>query len=363
MYCNTKILIGFTLAGWFILFGAACQGLSTPVQYEEKLMNATQLNVPAQNDYVPIYLQDGKLLIFTHLGPESDLPANQSVLYLDYNSDPQTFQSLSLPQDEQCSFRTEYWVRGLLPDGRIGLFKTCFPSSGKIERYLMAFDWQTKTLEQIVAPALPYGDSNFKFTWNPEMSRGVQAVSNVLRGTIYWITPNETSPINVTISDGKKGWSLGDTYDHALDGDKNFGIAGVPTWSPDGNQIAFVASVQAISRSTSPIYAARNIYLLDPVTEELTVALENIYRIEHMEWSPDSQWLAFDGQVGPNAPRGVWLFAPQTGRLLFIYEGEWISTITWERNMEHLVISRCLEFDCLNKPKGVFMLDIKGLVP
>jgi hypothetical protein len=360
---NPKVFLALTLSGWLILFGTACQGSPTLVPYEENLMNVTQLDLPLQDDYVPIYLQDGSLLFFTHLGPESDLPGHQNIQYLDYNSDPQTFQTLPLPVDKQCSFRTEYWVRGLLPDGRIGVFNTCFPSTGKIERYLMAFDWQTKALAQLVKPALPYGSMNFQFTWNPDMTQGVQEVSNVLAGTIYWITPDGTAPINVTISDGKRGWSLEDTYYNALDDDTNYGIARLPTWSPDGNQIAFVASIQAISRLVSPIYAARNIYLLDPVTEELTMALENIYGVQLMEWSPDNQWLAFDGQVGPNAPKGLWLFAPQTGRLLLIYEGEWISTIAWEPNMDHLVISRCLEFDCLDKPQGVFLLDIKGLVP
>ncbi len=61
-------------------------------------------------------------------------------------------------------------------------------------------------------------------------------------------------------------------------------------WSPDGKQIAaFIADRNLIDYS----YMFKKVYLIDPVTGERTLQLDNPGKITQMEWSPDGKHLAF----------------------------------------------------------------------
>jgi hypothetical protein len=106
--------------------------------------------------------------------------------------------------DPKCKTLTSYIMARVLPDGRLGLIEKCvgrWPDRAPgldHERYLMAYDWSTGRIEQIVAGPLAHFNLSSEYTWNPDMTRGVQAL-NGLYATLYWITPAGWEPMNITI--------------------------------------------------------------------------------------------------------------------------------------------------------------------
>src|SRR5690606_22387594 len=166
-------------------------------------------------------------------------------------------------------------------------------------RFIMAYDWETRTFEQLVAEPLPF-ESSF-FSWNPEMTRGVQTLGSLL-ATITWLTPKGMEPISVTIGTGEQSWSLDEhlsvmeDYGRSINRTSEVGIARTPTWSPDGRFVALWASSNLIGRSgMSRARATYTLYLLGPDTLQLQPILENVQNTAPLVWSPDSQWLAFTG--------------------------------------------------------------------
>ncbi len=104
----------------------------------------------------------------------------------------------------------------------------------------MAYDWVTGELAPIINTPLPNDLASF-CTWNPDMTRGVQLVSNRLAGTLYWITPAGIEPMKVVVGEGKRSWSLDQDLVELLAGNRTeAGLAGEADWSPNGEKIAMI---------------------------------------------------------------------------------------------------------------------------
>src|SRR5262245_14809242 len=100
------------------------------------------------------------------------------------------------PEDDPLCVNYSYFeVVNLLPDGRLGLWKECDDGSAvtaylSTNRSIFAFDWHTGELEQLVDGKLSQGSDPKFYTWNPEMTLGVQETGPGYPGTIYWIKPD-----------------------------------------------------------------------------------------------------------------------------------------------------------------------------
>jgi hypothetical protein len=259
------------------------------------------VEIPSERHIDLVRLSNGELLV-------------QTDYWTFYSLGKQQFIEIDLPQNSLCTRRTDYHFPTGLPDGRLGLLERCLgrwpdrvPGRDDAD-YIVAYDWQTAALEQLVDTGLPGGWAG-RFSWNPTMTRGVQGFGS-LEGTIAWITPSGLLPMTVTIGTRDKSWSLDENFETfgVLYDTYEVGIAQRPAWSPDGEAIAFWASTSVIGQSGhARARGTYSLYLLHTDTLALQAILDSVRDPERAVWSPDSRLLLFQGSV--NDRDGLWLIA------------------------------------------------------
>lgn len=100
-----------------------------------------------------------------------------------------------------------------MSDNRLGLVQVCYsrwpdnPQGRQDGHYLVAYDWETGQVEQMVANPLSDRLAASSFSWNPDFTQGVQTIGGG-RNTIWWITSEGPLPMNLVIGEGRKSWSL-----------------------------------------------------------------------------------------------------------------------------------------------------------
>lgn len=278
-----------------------------------------------------------------------------------YDLSEERFVGIPFVDDPRCQRKTEYQGPTVLPDGRLGLIKSCFgrwpdkPIGRDDARYFLAYDWTTGQVEQIVDEPLSFEAGSI--TWNPDMTRGVQGIGSLL-GTIYWITPDGiVEPMTVTVGSGEQSWALDENLrvmeDYRLGNDRTteVGIARSASWSPDGRFIAFWASTNLIGQSgMARARGSYALYLLDPDTLELQQILTNVRNVGRLVWSPDSKWLLFGGDI-ESSRRSLWLVSVDGNTLQFLDEGADLDLFQnfedWNwLNDQEVIATNCLEPDC-----------------
>lgn len=198
-----------------------------------------------------------------------------------------------------------------LPDGRLGFLERC-TRTGTVstEFRLVAMEIETSDTDSLVGDEFPF--SSRSFTWDPDVRRGLAADGDDICGSIAWLTPQGVELPSITIEDGGRSWGL-DEYFHYTPGTgcPDQGIADWPAWSPDGNEIAFVASPQAMGlNGFARLDAPYNIYVMDPDEQRPRKVLQGVVHPRNLAWSPDTRWLAFSGEV--KGTKGAWVLAPET---------------------------------------------------
>ena len=323
-----KIHFQFLSVMLLILLGS----LIACVSNKEGTAAGQVVDLPSVTHIDLVRLADGELLV-------------QTDYWEFYSLQKGEFREITLPEDPLCSRRTDYYFPTGLPDGRIGLLERCLgrwpnrvPGKDNAD-YVVAYDWESGELEKLVK--IP--DLNalaYRFSWNPGMTRGVQEIG-LLRGTISWITVSGLTPMTVTIGSGDKSWSLDENFEsfEAIY-DDDVGIARRPTWSPDGESIAFWASTSVIGRSGHARARGNySLYLLAPDMLELHSILDNVSDPEDLVWSPDSNWLLFQAEVDGRG--GLWLIS-RDGSTVPHVDRVPMKAWNWINNQEILVI-HCLD--------------------
>jgi hypothetical protein len=343
-----------SLLAMMVLFGAtACsdaEGIGVVAQ---------RLDLSARNQYGGVlWLPDGMQLIWVHVAEDPD-----AVWYI--TADNQDLRKLNLEADARCR-RVDFRAPSVLPDGRLGLIKRCYsrwpdrPTPLGDESYLIAYDWTTGAVEQVVAGPLPNSDLSSQYTWNPQMTRGVQEFSS-LDGTLFWISPAGTEPMTVTVSDGRRSWSLDENYVAIRDRlePKDTGVARAPAWSPDGTQIAFLSTLDSIGRGgIHRTSGAWGLYLMDPVELQPRRLLDGIYDPTVMRWAPDGQWLAFLGQAGRSRQRGLWLFSPTLNQLRLVAAGR-VTGLAWSPDSGAIAAALCADQFC--QEREIWQYDVSAI--
>lgn len=297
--------------------------------------------------YHAIWYPDDELKIFYDSGRRTS-----SIRYIIAGQNE--ILTLPLLSTQSCQ-SSDYIAPTAMSDNRLGLVQICYdrwpdnPQGRRDGRYLVAYDWETGRVEQMVASPLSDRLAASSFSWNPDFTQGVQSIGGG-RNTIWWINPEGPLPMNIVIGEGRKSWSLAENLRimDSMDQEVYFneydvGNAHTPVWSPDGQTIAFFASTDAIGKGgVNRMVSEYYLYLMDPGLQQPYPVLGNLHEPKSLQWSPNSQWLAFTtewGQVGLEyAYTG--LFSPSQNLLYLISPQTkgWFFDLAWSPNGEELAI-------------------------
>lgn len=298
------------LSGLICNFLVSCSSNTIPVN-DSTPVGGRLLSFPAAYYQSVVYI-DGRLLAFTDSTAKD--PAKRVSYTYEGENDLHSFNPQHITE---CENFIGYSMKGMLPDGRIG-----FLGCGEAESSnwsIFALNWQTGEVEQLVKGPLTVSYHSKDFTWDPEMTRGVQETVGSYQGTIYWILPDGISPMDIEIEDQGLKWNLKDYYE----GKDRVGLVRFPAWSPDGKTIAFFASTYGIREEPLPKMNIRyELYFMDPSELKPVQILQGIADAFRLRWSPDSRHLLFDGCVGSRLKCGLWLYSLESKLLSLISEGE-----------------------------------------
>jgi hypothetical protein len=234
------------------------------------------------------------------------------------------------PEDDPKCVRYSYFqVVSKLPDGRLGLLKECLDDSGptiffSTERSIYAYDWHTGELERLVAGELTPASNPKFYTWNPDMTLGIQETNSGWQGTIYWIASDGMTPMDIQIE--ARGLTL--NLKNHLEGKEHTGLIGSPAWSPDGKIIAFFVSTYGVREEPLPKYNVNyDLYFMDPITLKPAVELMDVADAGKIVWSPSGEYLLFRGCVGRKLTCGLWRYMIADKALSLVKEGEFADYI------------------------------------
>ena len=129
--------------------------------------------------------------------------------------------------------------------------------------------------------------------------------------------------------------------------------------------IAFSASTGVIGQSgISRARGAYNLYLLDSDTLQLRQILDNVHNMTLLVWSPDSQWLAFTGDIRASH-NSMWIVSIDGSVLGFVDQGSRFESYpafngwAWLNDTE-VVATRCLDDACSNAE--ILLYDVGTLI-
>jgi WD40 repeat protein len=320
--------------------------------YEDLSKSAayTVLHFPDTHFDDILWRNDGVLIAFQR---EDERPLRQPYALMGDDA----LRYLDLPQERECLV-TDYRFPTQLPDGRLGLIKECVTDNNgfTFASYMVAYDWKTGQLEQIVERPLKHFDIAQCFSWSPDMSRGVQTVSNGLVGTLNWLTPIGPEPVHVVLRDGARVWDLAKDYEE--DGSIEGGIISCPSWSPNGDKIAVFVSFDAMGIEWLPrLDKPLKLVLIYPVSGESEVVLSGVHDASP-SWSPDGRKIAFRGYIENglpdyqgNEPYGLWVFDVETRMLQRIAADKYFEDATWSPDSKRIVVIWCNRLDCSESEK------------
>jgi Tol biopolymer transport system component len=234
-----------------------------------------------------------------------------------------------------------------------------------------AYDVEAHKLEKLasLAPAqgredvvgAVVGDINIgQAAWSPTMDRALVSTGSVC-STIALLKSNGYTPLPVEIKDGGRSWRLDSPLIQSDVNCPKWGRAGGPSWSPDGEQIAFFASPQAIGLDgPARLNQPWNLYLTKSAAWTPRAVVSNVAYASSIEWSPDGRWLAFTGGLR-GREWGLWLLEATSGGLQEISKGN-VTDVTWSPNGKKLAV-------VYDPPRGeetsdaqVWLIDIANLV-
>jgi hypothetical protein len=262
-----------------------------------------ELDLPLGN-YLAVAWGDEDKLIVTHRPAESikwehhfwqvSLPAG-------------SMQPLSWPDGEDC--RSRRWeLPQWLPDGRFGYLLRCIRDDFRDSVYLMAYNPHNLQAERLKSfQVVDIYTRDGTFSWEPNMEH-VLVTSGMSEGLAFDVEVHYLNAPYQSIRNQLRG-------------------EGGAAYSPDGTKIALfairqptlVALWQAMSAEPT---GRRHLILMLPDGSIKETLLTGVEGFAVPVWSPDGEWLAFGATLGRFVKtEGLWMINVSTGKLYLVAKG------------------------------------------
>ena len=233
------------------------------------------------------------------------------------------FEELALPNHPSCGAQGQngFQVPSRLPDGRMGYVVGCRtdPSVIEISRFVMALDSKTGEVEQLLDYPLPtFSVGTGGIVWNPAMNLAIMGNGrSFIDEQLSWYTKAGTEPIDV---------GLAQAYG--------------PSWSPDGDQVAFIGSKEVGSPLT---YSNLGLYVMNAEGKDVRLILEGFHDASGVAWSPQGRWLAFPAAFGEREEEryGLWMFDLELGQVRQVGEGSF-GSVSWSEDGQRIAVVQFL---------------------
>ena len=276
-----------------------------------------QINhVPSPSGFYnsPVWIRDQ---IFVQY--EQELVSVYTARIWQLSPDGATFEMLELPKHTSCGPDGVNGFADLkrLPDGRLSYVVNCAPPDDLLDEklYVMALDTETGKINQLLDYPLPtFSVGTGGIQWNRQMDKALMGNGRrYIEEQMYLFSDEGFDLLDVGLIQA-------------------YG----PSWSPDGNEVAFIGSKE----QGAPLkFSDLGLYLMDPAGENVRLLSDGFRITPGVSWSPDGKWLAFSAvfKDGDGERQGLWLADPATGERTLIAEG-FFGIPDWSLDSERIVV-------------------------
>jgi WD40 repeat protein len=241
-----------------------------------------------------------------------------------YNSRTDTWQDLDLfSKPESCFPQPSHFSNlSRLPNGNLAFAFLCENQQGP-SGTLHIWDRETNVVQVVQAYAKPFRIS--QYTFSPDMAELIQeeAVGSGLNNKLYRV-------------------HLGNDMEELF---PNFQRARSPSWSPDGQTIAFVGTETYPGGSSKDFTEWRQIeglllypwdlYLMNADGSNVRIILPKAGRPYLLKWAPQGKYLAFAGDSANDVP-GIWILNTETVALVRVWPDN--TYYDWSPDGQQMVI-------------------------
>jgi len=233
------------------------------------------------------WLDSDRIAFLYASGPDVERHDYQLAIY----TPNEGLQTLTFQKPAMC-IRGRIALLERLPNGKLGFIYTCSVYHGNVTgeiSSLYTWDDQSNSFQEL--QQYPENFSGGSYAFAPDMTELLQDT---------WTGPGANQLYRVN-QDGQMERLFPD-----------FQSAISPSWSPDGQTIAFVGlkthlgTVESLNDVTELVHYPNNIYLVDGDGKNLHSILSGIVMGGGTEWSPLGKLLSFGGQY--QGIDGLWIF-------------------------------------------------------
>jgi dipeptidyl aminopeptidase/acylaminoacyl peptidase len=269
-------------------------------------------------------------------------------------------ETIKFKQPFACDSRY-YTYYSRRADGHLAVMAICDPFGQPAKRAAYLLEHDETADDTVVAFGRPLAiyEANIA-TFDPSGTRALVEFGSLLRG-FYLEDGSGAHPITATVSANGKRFSLATAFEaFKTQDDIKTGNASSPDWSPDGSQIVFFATPDAVNReSFDRVQGEWQLYLMPMDTLAPRVAVAGIYNAHRLAWSPDGRYIAFIGQLGSQRRTGLWLYDTKDQSVKLISEGTF-GDLMWSHEGKDIYAIRN---DDYKKPGEVWQFDLSAMTP